>query len=477
LVPSTPSEWRDVLAARLDQRWNKLAVYDAYYEGDQPLHYATEKFNEVYGGLFHALSDNWCQIVVDSSVERLRVQGFRFGQQQEADGDAWDIWQANGLDGEANMLHTEAVKLSEAYWLVSPPNGDGVPRITAEHPSQVIVAVDPANRRKRLAALKKWKDDDGYVRANVYLPDQVYKWRTKQQPTIIDGMVDYRTDRWNLIERIRNPLGTVPVVPAPNNPSMLKGGKSDLSGGVIELQNAINKLLADMLIGSEYKAFPQRVLLGIDAPKDANGRPIPLSQVEAASAKSHLWMFPGKDAKAFEFSPADLTNFRGAIDGLIRDLTAQTRTPPHYVSGQIVNASGDALKAAETGLVSKVRDKMDPFGEAHEEAMRLAFRAISPDDPRAQATDAETIWRDPESRSQAEVVDAATKLATLGVPNEVLWEKCGFSPQEIDRMKQMAETDALLAASLPQPVPQAQPGQPPTNGNVPQTPTGSLGAP
>jgi hypothetical protein len=466
----TPSQWRDGLAQKLDQRWANMRVFDAYYEGDQRLNYATAKFREVYGGLFRALADNWCQIVVDSSVERQRVQGFRFGDQQEADTEAWDIWQANGLDGEANLLHTEAVKLGESYWLVQ-PNGDR-PRITAEHPSQVIVAVDPADRRNRLAALKKWQDEEGYTRANVYLPNGVWKYRTQRAPRVIDAVVDRQTERWSLLERVTNPLGVVPVVPAPNNPSMLRGGKSDLSGGVIPLQDAINKLLADMLIGSEYKAFPQRVLLGIDSPKGPDGNPIPLSQLESASAKSHLWLFPGPDAKAFEFSAADLVNFREAIDGLVRDLTAQTRTPPHYVSGQIVNASGDALKAAETGLVSKVKDKQDPFGEAHEEAMRLAFRAIDRDDPRAAATDAETIWVDPESRSHAEVVDAATKLATLGVPNEVLWEKVGFSPQEIDRMKQLQETDALLAASLPQPVPQAQPGQPPANGNIPQ-PTGS----
>jgi hypothetical protein len=102
-----PAEWRDLLVQRLDWRWNELHVYDAYYEGDQRLRYATQKFADVYGGLFRALADNWCQIVVDSSVERLRVQGFRFGDQQEADKDAWDIWQANGLDGESNMLHTE----------------------------------------------------------------------------------------------------------------------------------------------------------------------------------------------------------------------------------------------------------------------------------------------------------------------------------------------------------------------------------
>lgn len=185
-------------------------------------------------------------------------------------------------------------------------------------------------------------------------------------------------------------------------------------------------------------------------------------------------MFPNENAKAFEFSASDLENFLTAMDGLTRHLTAQTRTPPHYVSGQIVNASGDALKAAETGLVSKVRAKMDPFGEGHEETMRLAFRAIDPNDPRAEATDAETIWKDPESRSQAETVDAATKLATIGVPQEALWEYVGASPQQIDRWRGMEEAEALLNPTPPPQIVIAPPGA--ANGSPPPGTTVTPGA-
>jgi hypothetical protein len=439
-----PDEWRDLLVRRLDARWGTLRVYDAYYNGDQVLTYATQKFRDAYGGLFKALSDNWMPIVVDSSAERLRVQGFRFGG-QDADNEAWEIWQANGLDGESSMLHTEAIKLSEAYWMVQPGE---TPRITAEHPSQCIVATDPSDRRNRLAALKKWSDGEN-VFANVYLPDRVVKYKQTRRAGVIDVLPDPRSGNWETIGGSGNPLGVVPIIPALNNPSMIHGGRSDLAGGPIRIQDAINKLLADMLIGSEYQAYPQRVLLGVDQPRDASGNPIPMENLDEAASRSRLWMFPGPDAKAFEFTAADLKNFREAIDGLVRDLTAQTRTPPHYVAGQIVNASGDALKAAETGLVSKVRSKMQSFGEAHEEAMRLAFKARDPEDPRAEETQAETIWADPESRSQAELADALTKLASIGVPQEVLWERYGFSPQEIDRMKAMQAEDAFLNPEPP----------------------------
>ena len=78
--------------------------------------------------------------------------------------------------------------------------------------------------------------------------------------------------------------------------------------------------------------------------------------------------------------------------------------------------------------------------------MRLAFAVA--DDPRAQATDAETIWRDPENRTEAQHVDALTKLATLGVPQDQLLSDAGYSPQAIERFRTMRRTAAADQVAL-----------------------------
>jgi hypothetical protein len=57
------------------------------------------------------------------------------------------------------IAHTEAGKCGRVFLLVDPNDGD--PRITIEHAGQVVVAHDPGDRRKRLAALKRWLGDDG----------------------------------------------------------------------------------------------------------------------------------------------------------------------------------------------------------------------------------------------------------------------------------------------------------------------------
>jgi hypothetical protein len=89
-------------------------------------------------------------------------------------------------------------------------------------------------------------------------------------------------------------------------------------------------------------------------------------------------------------------------------------------------------------------------GESWEEVFRLnfAFRG----DPRGSDTAAEIIWQDPESRTEAVHTDALVKQKSLGIPDEVLWEGLGYSPQQIARIKR------LIAAAPPPP-----PVQPPSD--------------
>jgi hypothetical protein len=430
MAERSPGQWLEVLERRLHERWNHMSVFDAYYEGDHRLAFVTNKFRQAFGNLFRDLTDNYMPLVVDSAAERLRVQGFRFGDQEDADKDAWRIWQANGLDAQSNMVHTEAIKLGEAYWMVTP--------------NQVIVAHAPGNRRVRVAALKKWSEDDVQY-ANVYLPDGVVKYRSTRKGPSSDVKGMGHND-WTQIDAFANPLGEVPIVPMPNNPSMLRGGRSDLAGGLISLQDGITKLLADALVGSEYQAMPQRVMMGVEPPRNpTTGEPL----TELQATEGRLWYFKNENAKAHEFSAADLENFRGAMDGLIGDLAAQARIPIYYFRpAAISNISAEALIGLDAGLVSKTNDKKDPFGEGHEDTMRLAFKSINADDPRANAVEAETIWQDTESRSQAQLTDAIVKEVSIGLPFEAALERLGYSPQAAERILAMRETEALLSATL-----------------------------
>jgi hypothetical protein len=473
LEVGTNEWWLARLSAQLRRRATALKLYDSYYDGKHPLQFATEKFRKAFQGLFGELADNWCPLVVDAVEERLNIRGFRIPQDDQADAsgpgdrDAWRIWQANALDAFSQIAHTESLIGTESYVLVwNDPDDPETPAITVEHPAQMVVEYEPGTR-KRAAALKIWRDDwTGQRMATLYLPDQIAKYQSSKAGRSILG--DARTE-WIRREvdgeswPLENPLGVVPVVPLRNKPRLLAPPVSELKP-IIPIQDAVNKLVADMLVASEFSAVKRKWATGIEIPIDPKtGQELePFDQ-----AIGRLWHVKSEKAQFGEFTETELQNFVTAIEMFVQHAASQTRTPPHYffLRGQF--PSGESIKSAETGLVAKTVRKMVYYGESWEEVLRLAFAVL--DDPRAAVRSSETIWADPESRSESEHIDAVLKKKAIGVPTEQLWEDAGYSPQQIQRFKDQLAEEALTVASSFDPFAAA----PSANGGPPGVPAGA----
>lgn len=470
-TPTSPVEWLKMLEPRLTLQISLVSKYLNYYNGLQPIQtITTTKYREEFAKLLAGICDNWMPLVIDSVEERMHVEGFRFGEDPAADKDAWDIWQRNFLDADSETLHSVMLTTGLAFTMVW-PDKDGQPKVTVEHPSQVFVAVEPGNRRKRLAAIKVWADEwTGLDFANVYLPDSITKYSRKSSTmsplfagaTIVPGYV-MNLDVGDWQERpdatIPNPLGVVPIVPYINRPDMFGRGKSDLFD-LLSTQDQVNKLVADMIIAAEFGAFKQRWATGVEIPKDPDtGEDIDTFK----SAIQRLFHVPDADAKFGQFEETNIANYVTGIEDRVLSIARRSRTPAHYMLGHKGQfPSGEALRAAETGLVSKVRSRQRHTEESHEETVRLAFAILN--DPRKDQFDAETIWRDPEYRTEGEHVDSLLKKMALGVPLAQLWEDAGYSPQQIARFKTMAVEEALNRAlmGIDKPAPTTGAPTPPT---------------
>lgn len=465
IADRTAELWRDVLLAELMMRQATLRVHFAYYEGDHPLPRAPKAARDAYRRLLRQSRTNWVQLVVDSVAERLQVVGFRFGDNQ-GDSDAWMIWQANHMDSDAELAQTDALTCGVNYVSVWPDedNPTGV-TIESEHPTQTIVAYDPDHRRKRIAALKAWVEPDA-IRTWLVTPYQSVQWtaETRHPATTTEPESIFGGASWELASDDDNPLGEVPIVelrPWPRTQPLRAGqvpGRSEMDG-VVDLQDRINTTILNRMIATEYAAFRQKWATGLQLPTardpvtgeeivDNQGQPVHTSPFEIAVDR--LLVAEDENVKFGEFGESDLAGYIRSVAADVTHMAAITKTPPHYLLGEIVNASGDALKAAETGLVAKVRRRAQHFGEAWEDVMRLAFSAKG--DARAVDFQAEVIWADFETRSEGELVDALVKMSSLGVPQEVLWQRWGASPQEVERWKSMsAEQAARQALSAPVP--------------------------
>ena len=446
----TPEGVRDVLEERLLEKQRDIQLYTDYYEGRHRLGYASAKFRNTFGSLFSHFSDNWCGLIVDSVEERLNIEGFRMGSTgEQADTEAWRIWQKNGLDLQSELAHREAMVTGAAYITVWAGDDPNTPNISVESSQQMIVAYEPGDRRKRVGAWKRWLDDDGYIYGTLYLPDQIIKYRSGGKYNSYDlkskDFSSLTTDRvqWILrpgVEAIMpNPLGVVPVVELKNQPRILGDGRSEIEG-IMNLQDAANKLIVDMLVSAEYSAFRQRWVTGLDIPTDNNGNPV--EPFEAAVDR--LWQTNSPDAKFGEFEQTDLGNYVSSIELLVQHVASQSRTPFHYFllnGGQA--PSGESIQSAEAGLISKARRRMRSFEEGWEEAMRIAF-LIKNDRERGEAYDAQVIWKDPAYRSQSALVDSLLKLDALGVPRKQLWSDAGYTPQQIARFEELIVEQRLL---------------------------------
>ncbi|MBT2383881.1 phage portal protein [Streptomyces sp. ISL-11] len=414
----------DFLYSKLSSRVGLYKKFGAYYDGNhQRMLFAQAKYKREFAGVFEQWNDNFCGLIVDSVNERLAIDGFRMTDEPVADKEAREIWQRNFLDAESNSAHLDAMIQGASYAVVW-ADEDGEPVISIESAETTVVQHKAGSRRQLEAAAKFFFDDWGRAHCTLWLPDRVHKGTP-------EGL------SFTLTESQNNPLGVVPVVPISNRARLVGDPVSDLAT-VIPLADAINKVTSDALVASEYAAWPQRWVSGLEIIEDSNGVPIEPFQV----AVDKLLQAEDPNTKWGQFEAANLSNYVDLVNMLVQHMASISRIPFHYFllnGGQA--PSGEAITSAEAGLISKTRERMLHFGEAWERIMRLAF-LVKHDKERAEAWGAEVIWRDPENRTEAQHVDALLKLQMLNVPKQQLWSDAGYTPQQIERFDTLLEDEA-----------------------------------
>jgi hypothetical protein len=436
-APQSPQWWLKRLYKCLDKQREYFDVMDSYYRGEPArLPWLPEQAREEFYRLLALTKSNYMGLVVDSMVERQIVEGFRVGDQRTADKGMWGIWQYNNLDAGSDQVLLEAAIGGSSYMLVAPnPDEPKHPYIYAEHPTQAIVEYEPGTaRRVRAAGLKVWQDDwSGQLMATLYLPGEVYKFAAPRRTAGVVTEPDWkprqvRGERWPA----PNPLGAVPLVEIANNPRLLTGGVSEIAD-VTSVQDRICKTLADRLMTQDFGAFPQKWGIGFpDVDGQGNKNVIDVGRDRMVTSDVAETRFGQWDA-----APLDPYSLAKRED--VKDIASRTRTPAQYLLGEMSNVNGETLKASESGLVSKVRQRNRSAGEGLEDVARLSRKAAG----LGGDVDAmETIWRNPEFRTEGELVDALVKMSTLGVPREALWERWGASQVEIERWKAMAVEEA-----------------------------------
>ena len=426
------------LGRRLDETTGHLSILDGYWLGTQPAAYLSPESKAALGNRLRVLAVNFPKLAVSSLAERLRVTGFRTaGPDTEPDDALWKVWRANRMEDQADAAHTDALVYGRSFVILwAGPNG---PRVTVESARQVAVDYDPATREVT-AALKRWVDS-GTAHAVVYSPDAIRRYTAHGHTDTLDAIP---LTGWTLAATIPNPLGVVPVVPLVNRGRLLDlHGVSEMSA-VLDLADALNKVMSDAMVTSEYFARPRRLVTGLEIVEDDDGNPINQFSDEA----NRVWQAEAPETKFGQFDPARLDGYADLAATITQQIGALTGLPPHYLGLHGDQpASADAIRSAEASLVARAQAKQRTFGQAWADVARLIVAVRDGTDP--HALDVETVWANPETRTPAQAADAAAKLAGIGVPLPVvLAENMGYSPAQIQRVREAARGSALDAAGV-----------------------------
>lgn len=442
MADRTPEQWRDKLSKDLRGRQADIARMESYYRGEHVLPWVPSEVRDAYLALLRMARTNLCRLVVDITAERLRATGIRFSGGVRGV-DAWERhWQGNNLDLESRMVHESALKVRRGFVLVWPSDVKGAaPTITPEDPSQVIVEYEPGNRRVRRAGYKEFVDDVARKRyATLWTPEKVYNWsadwygiRQISEPVWV-GWDDAPA---GIYSEADNPAGEVPLFEFLAKPALKGEPMGELDGGVTNVQDRINKGIADRLVTANFASFPQKWVTGLEIPQDENGQDVEPFKM----AVNRLFMAEDPLVKFGEFSVADLTGYLASHDRDVRDMAVMTRIPATYLLGELGRVeSGTGLTATETSLSEKCKERIDSLTETWEMALRLSLKLDN--DERSTDTAMALAWKNTEHWSEAERADAATKLSTIGVPWRNVMEFLGYTDSEIEDMDNNRAEDA-----------------------------------
>lgn len=415
------------LLQKLDEPAAKYHLWDLHYAGESPLSYLAPAALEALGNRLRKVSVNIPRLLVDSVAERLRVVGF-------SGVDIMDEWTRLDLDQTSRICHREALVLGSS-WAIVWADRLGRPSVSIESAHQMTAITDPGTRRIRYA-VKRWEDDK-QTHAVVYGPDEIVRYRAEQTGATIHG--------FNVVDRIANPLGIPPVVRFSNAARLLDDGVSEMVD-VLDLSDALMKLVTDMLVASEFGARPRRTATGVELVEepmlDDDGEPVlddenqpVMTEVSPFPEGHRMLVSENHEARFGQLAGADLAGYENAIGVIMRSISAVSGLPEHMLGiGGDNPTSADSIRASEAALTARSEARQAQFGQSWEDVARLIVAVRDGVDPHLIGT-VRTQWADASTRSEAAAADAVTKLYQAGLlPAAFALKRLGYSDADLEEI-------------------------------------------
>lgn len=427
----------------------KKRRYDAlwrYYDGEQPLVYSSEKLKEIFSGLEARFTENWCAVVVDSVLDRLELYTPTVAGDEALAAQLAGLWEQTGLVDDEYGVHEDVTVTGESFVVAWPDDEEGVVQAFHNDARLCHAEYDAENPRQMRFAAKWWNNGDG-IRLTLYYADRLEYYASRRLYKAGETPTAKAFEPWapgpDGAAVAENPYGQIPVFHFRSN---RRKPKSQLVN-VVEVQDAVNKLLADMMVAAEFGAFPQRYVISSAGIANLKNNPNAIWDLVAAEQGMQATT-PG------QFAATELQNYLNAINKLSADIGIITRTPRHYFYQQGGDPSGEALLAMESPLTKKTHRLQQTLTPTWRDLaaflLRLQEQEVTTQQIRVVYAPVETV----QPRSTAEIRKLAVEA---GVPLRThLRRSENWSEEDVaqldddraaERLAERSYADAVLGAA------------------------------
>ncbi len=409
-----------------------------YYRGNHPLKYSTDRLRKAFDKIYVYFAENWIAVIIDAVLDRLNLKGFDVSKNDEAKKKLIELWEKYHIHLMADDVHEAATVCGEGYviaWREEDDNGDEVTDVYFNDPRMCHVFYDPYRPTVKLYAAKMWIDGKTrHPKMLLYYPDRLEHYISK---SVISRSTDWVSSAGGFVKDTDygengvepNEYGIIPVF---HFRAGRTSGKKEIGQAEISLQDSVNKLLADMMVSSEFYTFTQRVIISQADPGDMkNGAGV-------------NWWIPAGDGKGqassvTELGAKPLNPFLDAIDRLAQAMAIISRTPKHYMMLTGADPSGDALLAMEGPLNKKVKKRMEGY-EVEWKSLAMFLLKLEGIDVDPQTIT--PVWEPVETIQPLAQAQTVKTEVESGIPLKTAVRRRGWASDEIDQMeKDLAEQD------------------------------------
>jgi hypothetical protein len=466
-LPNANALDQEFLRQMADMGSERLEAYslaERYYAGKQNT-LLTDRSKSYLERSGLEYNENYCSTVVNALSDRLRVVGLDTPEYPDLGAWIWEyIWDRNRLDAEQHRFHTTLLEYGDVYLATEFDQMKGYARITLNYPDMIRADYSDG---ELIRAVKVWTTDApspvnppqgasrrgrSVKRMNIYYADRIEKYyRLGKEssalwaPWIEEGDVVYPTP--NYINDDPNMPRGIPVVHFANMRQRDGYGVAE-HRSTIPQQDRLNKELADLALVLDTLGFPQRYAVGVTG------------ATTLRSVPGEVWSSEDPNTAFGQFPAADPAGILKAIESTMGRIASQSRTPSHMILVSGGAPSGESLKTAEAGIVSKAKARQYEWGESWIAALRNAavlMNEMAAPEERFPISLEELLhtpinvqWADPVSRNEKEHLEALTIMSGLGVSQQTILSKLeGIDPMtELHNQSQELGTsqEALMQA-------------------------------